>query len=306
MGLPDALGMSIPLQLQALLEPGVTDVLISGPRNCSIDRGNGLEHVAVDFGTDEELRRLAIELALGAGSRVDIAKPIADFSIANLRCQVILPFGVSDQTLINVRKHPNQQVTLDHLVEAEMLTEAQAVFLSRSVRDRKSILIVGSTGSGKTTLLSALIHLAQDRTICIEQTPELNPSFPAIGLVEREPNQEGVGRVDSIDLLTHSLRMRPDRLAIGEVRGREFGALLLALNNGHSAMATLHAESLDALPRRLKVLSHISGLQPALAVELLLSIDLVVQLSNLGHRRVQSLARLEIGTNHIAAVPYEV
>jgi len=298
--------MTLPNQLQALLATGVTDVLISGPKNCLIDRGNGLERFAIDLGSESELRRLAIELALGAGARVDIAKPISDFSSSNLRCQVVLPFGVSDQTLISIRRHPSQQVTMSHLVEAGMLSQAQSDFLENSVLARKTILIAGTTGAGKTTLLSALIHLAGERTICIEQTPELYPRFPAIGLQEREANQEGAGAIDSIDLLAHALRMRPDRLVIGEVRGREFGALLLAINNGHSAMATLHSQSLSALPRRLNILSHISGLEPRLAHELLRSIDLVVQLAAGPVRRVEAFASLESSPLGLVAVPIEV
>lgn len=304
--LSQALRMSIPNQLQALLASEVTDVLISGPNNCQVDRGFGLERFVLDLGSEADLRRLAIELALGAGARVDIAKPISDFSIENLRCQVILPFGVSNQTLISIRKHPVEQVTLSHLVEAEMLTQAQSEFLARCVEDRKTILIAGPTGAGKTTLLSALVHQAQERTICIEQTPELSPRFPAISLLEREPNQEGVGAIDSVELLSHALRMRPDRLVIGEVRGREFGALLLAINNGHSAMATLHSQSLTALPRRLKVLSHISGLDPELTAELLQSIHLVVQLSKDPIRRLEAFAALRVESDGMRAVPVEV
>jgi pilus assembly protein CpaF len=298
--------MTIPNQLQALLATAVTDVLISGPNNCLIDRGFGLERFELELGSESDLRRIAIELALGVGARVDIAKPIADFSIDNLRCQVVLPFGVSHQTLISIRKHPTQQVTIDHLVEAEMLTQAQSEFLAQAVLKRKTILIAGPTGAGKTTLLSALIHLAQDRTIYIEQTPELSATFPAIGLLERQPNQEGVGAIDSIELLTHALRMRPDRLAIGEVRGREFGALLLAINNGHSAMATLHSQNLASLPRRLSVLSHISGLNAELAAELTHSIELVVQLSRDPVRKVEAFAYLGFDSKGLTAVPIEV
>ncbi len=283
--------MTIPHPIQQLLIPGVTDVLVSGPNHCQIDRGNGLETIDVDFGGEDELRGLAIELALEAGARVDIVKPISDFSIGNLRCQVVLPFGVSNQTLISIRRHPGVQVELHHLVEAEMLSARQAAFLANAVSRRKTILVAGPTGSGKTTLLSALIHLAQERTICVEQTPELNPAFPAVGLLEREANQEGFGRIDSVELLAHALRMRPDRLVIGEVRGREFGALLLAINNGHSAMATLHSESLDSLPRRLAVLGHVSGLELALTYELCQSIDLVVQLAHGAARQVQFIAQ---------------
>jgi pilus assembly protein CpaF len=298
--------MTIPNQLQALLATAVTDVLISGPNNCLVDRGFGLERFELELGSESDLRRIAIELALGVGARVDIAKPIADFSIDNLRCQVVLPFGVSNQTLISIRKHPTQQVTIDHLVEAEMLTQTQSEFLAQAVLNRKTILIAGPTGAGKTTLLSALIHRARDRTIYIEQTPELSATFPAVGLLERQPNQEGVGAIDSIELLTHALRMRPDRLAIGEVRGREFGALLLAINNGHSAMATLHSQNLVSLPRRLNVLSHISGLDTELAAELLHSIDFVVQLSRDPVRKVEAFAYLRFDPKGLKAVPIEV
>lgn len=298
--------MQIPTWLEPLLIHGATDVLISGPTQCQVDRGFGLESLEINLGTDLDLRKLAIELALEAGARVDIAKPIADFSIANLRCQVVLPFGVSNQTLISIRQHPEVQVTLDHLVQAQMLTDGQALFLTRAIQSDKTILIAGPTGSGKTTLLSALIHAANCRVVCIEQTPELNPTYPAIGLLEREANQEGAGQIGTAELLSHALRMRPDRIVIGEVRGTEFGSLLLAINNGHSAIATLHSQSLEALPKRLSVLGLVSGFDPMVSSELMQAVDLVIQLQSGSSRKVSAIARLEVQGQQTRMVPLEI
>lgn len=298
--------MQIPSWLEPLLSNGATDVLISGPTQCQVDRGLGLESVEIDLGTDLDLRRLAIELALEAGARVDIAKPIADFSIAHLRCQVVLPFGVSDQTLISIRQHPKVQVTLEHLLQAQMLSGDQAQFLVRALASDKTLLIAGPTGSGKTTLLSALIHAANCRVICIEQTPELNPAHPAVGLMEREANNEGAGQISTEELLSHALRMRPDRIAVGEVRGKEFGSLLLAINNGHSALATLHSQYLEALPARLSVLGLISGFDPVVANRLIQRVDLVIQLESGPIRKISAIARLESVGTEIRAVPIEV
>lgn len=295
--------MTIPGVLKDLLVQGVTDVLISGPGHCQIDRGNGLESVAIDLGSDSDLRKMAIDLALEAGARADIAKPISDFAIANYRFQVVLPFGVSGQTLISIRRHPAVQVTLDHLVEAKMLNDQTKAVLSSALTDGKTILVTGPTGSGKTTLLSALIQRSANRVICIEQTPELTPQFPALSLTEREANQEGMGRIDSVDLLGHALRMRPDRLVVGEVRGKEFAALMLAINNGHSAMATLHAQSLESLPRRLSILGHLAGLEERTTAELCRAIDLVVHLEHGPIRRVSALAGIRVEHGRLEVIP---
>ena len=299
--------MSLPNAFQHLLTQGVTDLLIHGPKRAQIDRGSGLEEISVDFGSESELRALAIELALENGARVDIAKPISDFSVGHIRCQVVLGGSVASQTQISFRRHPAVQVTLDHLLEANMLEAHQAMRLREALANQETILICGPTGSGKTTLLSALIFESGQRVICIEQTPELSPQFPAIGLCEREANQEGFGEINSNDLLKHALRMRPDRIALGEVRGKEFGSLLLAINNGHSALATLHAESLEALPRRLSILGHISGLDQHLGQQLLLgAVDLVVQLSGSLPRKVVGIAKLAFQSNQLRAVPIDL
>jgi pilus assembly protein CpaF len=220
---------------------------------------------------------------------------------------VVLGGSVSDQTHISFRRHPSVQITLEHLLEAQMLSRAQADLLLEALESQKTILICGPTGSGKTTLMSALIYESRQRVICIEQTPEVTLQFPTVGLREREVNQEGIGAIDSSELLRHALRMRPDRIALGEVRGKEFGTLLLAINNGHSALATLHASSLEALPRRLGVLGQISGLDHSLVQELLVgAVDFVVQLSGSLPRQVIGLASLRIAAGSLEAVPIDL
>jgi pilus assembly protein CpaF len=220
---------------------------------------------------------------------------------------VVLGGSVSDETQISFRRHPNVQITLEHLLEAQMLEPRQADLLLQALEGQKTILICGPTGSGKTTLLSALIYESGQRVICIEQAPELTLQFPAVGLREREANQEGVGAIESSELLRHALRMRPDRIALGEVRGKEFGTLLLAINNGHSALATLHASSLEALPRRLSVLGLISGLDQSLIHGLLVgAVDVVVQLSSTLPRKVVGIASLRMEAGSLKVVPIDL
>ena len=299
--------MNLPAELLSLFTPGVTDLLISGADNAWIDSGAGLERVASPFTQEAQLQSFAIGLAIEAGSRADIAKPIADFSIDNFRIQVVLPFGVSPVTQLSIRRHPGVQVTLDHLVEADLITLEQSSKLRRALDQNQSILITGPTSAGKTTLLSALVHQGGQRTICIEQTPELYPAAPAISLIEREPNQEGRGEISLNDLIRHALRMRPDRLVLGEARGSEFGSLLLAMNNGHSAMATLHSRDLESLPARFAVLSQLAGFSQQLTNQLILgSVDLVVHLSKTPWGRRAEFAFLEQSGSAIRAVRLEV
>jgi pilus assembly protein CpaF len=299
--------MALPEELSRLFLSGVTDVLITGVTDARVDRGLGLEPVEFAIKDPDLLRKFAIELALEHGARVDIAKPIADFSVDNYRLQVVLPFGVSDHTLISVRRHPKTQVTLEHLAEVQLFSSEQLEFLCTQVSNKQSILITGPTGSGKTTLLSALIHQTGGRVVCIEETPELVAPSPAVLLTERPHNQEGVGGVSASELLRHSLRMRPDWIALGEVRGAEFGNFLLAINNGHSALATLHSRATSTVGRRLLVLGKLAGFTPELTQNLCLdAIDLVIQLTVHPQGRRAEFARLTSRDSHLMAVPLEI
>lgn len=273
-------------------QPNLADAVIDGFDHTYLDTGAGLVRVSNVFESNEELVQELIELGFQTGNRIDASKPIADFVIAGNRFHAVLPFGVSAKPLVSIRMHPKTKVRLDHLVEVEMLTEGQKAFLLRALAARKNLLVCGPTSAGKTTLLSALLQEIQERTICIEQIPELQLSPPAISLTERTANQEGLGAVGLQQLVIESLRMRPDRIVVGEVRGEEFGVLLQAMNNGHSgSMTTLHTKDLQSVGKRLLMLGKLSGLDPDLTIQLVLgSIDLVVQLGKVeGKRRLLQL-----------------
>lgn len=296
--------MEIPAQLEALFTKGVTELMLIGSDNCFIDRGGVLERVRSPFDSDAELSSLLIELALESGSRLDLAKPMADFSISNFRLSAQLRSAVSTLPMVTIRRHPKSQITLEHLLTSLMLTQSQANFLSEAVRTEKTVLISGATSSGKTTLLGALVHQSAQRCAVIEQTPEIKVSAPSFSFLERPNNQEGVGLISQSELLTAALRMRPDRLVLGEVRGAEFVALLQAVNNGHPALATLHARSLAEVPSRLLLLGQLANIDRELVAQLAMGIDYVVQLENRETRRISEIGKLKLDPFEV--VPIEL
>jgi pilus assembly protein CpaF len=276
---------------QNLLDtPGLTDIVINGSTHTYIDVGFGLERVANPFASDAELVDELIELGYLTGNRIDVAKPISDFSVNASRFHAVLPFGVSTMPLVSIRKHPNVEISLEHLVEAQMISEAQLGFLDQALSAKKNILVAGPTSAGKTTLLSALLARLSERAICLEQIPELYVTQPAISLTERVSNQEGQGSITMQQLVIEALRMRPDRIVVGEVRGSEFGVLLQAMNNGHAgAMTTLHARRLSDIPARLMLLGQLSNLSSTLTSKLVSSsFDLALQVQRIDGKRVLS------------------
>jgi pilus assembly protein CpaF len=272
--------------------PGINDLVINGTHSAQADFGNGLTEIENPFLSNQAFTLALTQMALAAGARLDIAKPIADFSLHGARFHAVLAQGVSSVPLLSVRKHQAAQIRLAHLVEAEMLTPSQALWLQEQVLAKRSILISGATSSGKTTLLRALLSGSTERVIAIEQTPELMLQPPAVCLTERIANQEGVGAITLDELVVHALRMRPDRIVVGEVRSKEFQVLLQAINNGHlGTMATLHASSLSQVAERCLILGMVSGMSAALTKRLVASsIDLVVQLDrNDGKRFISAV-----------------
>ena len=285
--------MQLPLKLTQLVEiPDVRDIVISGTY-CAIDRGRGLEEIASPFSVSElegELRQLAFD----AGVRFDIAKPAADIGFDRFRIHAVLPYGVSEYPILSLRVHPSDPLSLDDLVRSESLDPKWAHWLISALEQRRTIVFSGATGSGKTTLLRALLLQSQERIITIEQTPELRLPPPAVQLLAREENQEGAGSVSLSELVTHSLRMRPDRLVVGEVRSHEFSPLLQAISNGHpGSMTTLHATSLAKACDRFLILGQLASLSAELTSLLVAnSVDYVVQLS-------RSSKELEVGVPHL-------
>lgn len=270
--------------------PGLNDLVINGPGHTQADFGSGLELVDNPFSSAESLRLGMVELALQAGARLDIAKPISDFSLYGSRFHAVLPSGVSENALLSIRKHAPGVVSLEHLIQVGMLTDSQAQWLREQLRLGSTMLISGATSSGKTTLLRALLNELDERVIAIEQTPELFLEPPALSLTERIANQEGAGAIGLDELVVHALRMRPDRIVVGEVRSKEFRVLLQAINNGHrGTMATLHASSCENVAERCLVLGLIAGMPERLTSRLVASsIDFVIQLAKLQDQRFMS------------------
>ncbi|MGZ4627240.1 MAG: TadA family conjugal transfer-associated ATPase, partial [Kineosporiaceae bacterium] len=252
--------------LDALLaDPRVSDVLVNGPADVWVDRGEGLERAPVRFGDETAVRRLAQRLAASAGRRLDTAQPTVDARLAGgVRLHAVLPPISPRGTLLSLRVAPQRAFALDTLVAAGTLRPELAEAVHRLVTARVAFLVTGGTGTGKTTLLSTLLSLVPDRErlVLVEDSGELLPDHPHVVRLEaRPPNVEGTGRVDLRDLVRQALRMRPDRLVVGEVRGGEVVELLAALNTGHEGgCGTVHANSAEAVPARLEALALAAGL----------------------------------------------
>jgi pilus assembly protein CpaF len=249
---------------------GVTDVLVNGPEQVYVDRGDGLEATAVRFADDEAVRRLAQRLAAMAGRRLDDNAPFADLRLPDgSRCHAVLAPVSRPGTTISLRVPPARSFTLDELVAAGTLTPRGAELLRALVDARVAFLVSGGTGSGKTTLLAALLSLVDhgQRLVLVEDASELRPDHPHVVALEgRPPNVEGAGAIDLRTLVRQGLRMRPDRLVVGEVRGAEVVELLAALNTGHEGgCGTLHANSVVDVPARVEALALAAGLDRAAA-----------------------------------------
>ena len=235
-------------------DPEVTDILVNGHSDVWIERAGELQPTDTRFESPQDLLDL-IERMLGrAGRRADAAHPVEDARLADgSRMHVVMPPLSGAEPAVSIRLFPRTPRTLSDLVDARMLTGEQAETLDRWVRLRHSILIAGATGTGKTTLLGALLARipASERVITIEETPEIHASGHRVGLIARAPNTEGGGGVDLEALLRASLRMRPDRIVIGEVRGPEARIAVDAMSTGHEgSILTIHASSAtDALAR---------------------------------------------------------
>jgi pilus assembly protein CpaF len=235
----------------------VTDVLVNGPHEIWVERAGSLEPVASSFADACDLRAFIDRVFGAAGVRVDESRPIADARLPDgSRINVVLPPIAPDGPLVSIRRFPPMRFTLADLVDAAMLSPGDAEVLARAVSDRRTMAISGGTGSGKTTLLNALLGLveADERIVLIEETPELQPPCRHyVSLVARPANIEGRGAVELADLVRASLRMRPSRIIVGEIRGAEALAALSAMATGHEgSMVTVHARSApDALQRVL-------------------------------------------------------
>ncbi|MFJ3836508.1 TadA family conjugal transfer-associated ATPase [Streptomyces sp. NPDC054904] len=284
-----------------LADPDVTDVLVAAPDRVWVDRGGGLELTGVTFADAEAVRRLAQRLAAVAGRRLDDARPWVDARLPDgTRLHAVLPPVAVGSACLSLRVVRPKAFTLEELVAAGTLPPGGQRLLRAMVEARLSFLVSGGTGTGKTTLLSALLGLVGpgERIVLAEDSAELRPDHPHVVRLETRPaNQEGAGLVTLADLVRQALRMRPDRLVVGEVRGAEVADLLAALNTGHEGgCGTVHANAAAHVPARLEALGTAAGLdRTALHSQLAAALTLVVHLTRdrSGRRRVTEVHVLE-------------
>jgi len=290
-----------PLQPWLDLE-GVTDVLVNNYHEVWVERFGKLERIPVNLGSDGGLRAFAVRLAALAGQRLDDAAPICDGTLPDgTRLHAVLPPLTAQGAVISLRVHHAAQFDLPELVERGMVPPAWANLLRALVERRANIIISGGTGTGKTTLLAALLAEVEagQRVITVEEARELAPPVPHhVPLVARRANVEGAGEVTLADLVRAALRMRPDRLILGECRAGEVREVLQAMNTGHDGgMATLHANSAAAVPARLEALGALAGMtREAIAAQATGAIDVVLQLRR--HNGIRYIS--EIGIPHLS------
>jgi len=279
-----------------ILEPllraeGATDVMVTAPDAVWIDDGNGLRRSSIQFADEDAVRRLAQRLALGVGRRLDEAQPWVDGNLSGaaaggqftVRLHAVLAPVASGGTCISLRVLRPATQDLATLTRTGAIPEQASALLDGIIAARLAFLVSGGTGAGKTTLLAAVLGevATNERIVCVEDAAELEPRHPhVVKLVARCSNIEGVGEIIVRDLVRQALRMRPDRIVVGEVRGAEVVDLLAALNTGHDGGAgTVHANNPAEVPARLEALAALGGLdrialhsQLAAAVQVLLHV----------------------------------
>jgi pilus assembly protein CpaF len=283
---------------QLLHQPGVTDVLVNGADQVFVDRGAGLELTGVRFRCEGDVRRLAQRLAASVGRRLDDAMPFVDARLADgSRVHAVLGTLASPGTCISLRVPAHRSFSLQDCVASGSVTPGAAQLLSRMIEAKLAFLISGGTGSGKTTLLAALLALVppEERIVIVEDSRELAPHHPHVVRIEGRPaNTELAGAITLTDLVRQSLRMRPDRLVVGEVRGAEICDLLTAMNTGHEGgCGTVHANSTADIPARLEALASLGGLpRSALHAQLASALDAMLHIArdDSGMRRVAEIS----------------
>jgi pilus assembly protein CpaF len=272
--------------------------LVNGPGQVFVDRGAGLELTALQFHNDHEVRRLAQRLAASVGRRLDDAVPFVDARLPNgVRVHAVLGCLTSPGTCISLRVPAKRSFSLQDCVTSGSLSAGAAQLLTRIIEAKLAFLISGGTGSGKTTLLAALLALVppHERIVIVEDSRELAPDHPHVVRIEGRPaNTELAGAISLTALVRQSLRMRPDRLVVGEVRGAEICDLLTAMNTGHEGgSGTVHANSTADVPARLEALASLGGLpQAALHAQLASALDAVIHVARdtAGIRRVVEIS----------------
>jgi len=283
-------------------DPTIADILINGPQEIYVERHGRLEPAAVRFDSDQHLREVVQRIVGRVGRRVDEASPLVDARLPDgSRVNAVLGPVALDGTLVSIRRTAARPLALSDLAAAGALAPEMAEFLAAAVRARVNVVVSGGTGSGKTTLLNALSAFITDgeRVVTIEDAAELRLQRRHVARMEtRPPNVEGVGAVTTRDLVRNSLRMRPDRIIVGECRGPEALDMLQAMNTGHDgSMTTLHANDTHDALGRLEVMVGTAGLElPIWAIrrQVASAVQLIVQVARLsgGVRKVVKISEV--------------
>lgn len=290
-----------PLEI-LLRDDTVNDILVNGSQQVFVERAGILELTTVKFKDEKHLMRIIDKIVSAVGRRVDESSPYVDARLADgSRFNAMVPPCAVDGSLVSIRKFTKEKLSIDQLINFGAFTEAMATYLQAAVSTRLNIIVSGGTGSGKTTTLNALSGFIGDeeRIVTIEDTAELQLQQIHIGRMEsRPPNVEGNGEVSQRDLLRNALRMRPDRIIVGETRGDEVIDMLQAMNTGHDgSMTTIHANSARDAVSRLENMIAMTGVElPLVASRAQISsaVDLMVQISRLpdGSRRMVSITEI--------------
>jgi pilus assembly protein CpaF len=285
-----------------LRDPGVSDILVNTYKDVFVERGGQLERVAAKFQDDKHLMRVIDRIVSGVGRRVDDSSPMVDARLIDgSRVNAIIPPLAVDGPLLSIRRFPAERLKADDLVNLRAMTRPMLDFLSHCVRARLNALISGGTGAGKTTLLNVLSSFIseRERIVTIEDAAELQLHQEHVARLEtRPPNVEGKGAIRQRQLVINALRMRPDRIVVGEVRGEEALDMLQAMNTGHDgSLTTVHANTpRDALSRIETMIAMGATNLPERAMRQQISsaIQIVVQQTRLsdGTRKVTSVSEI--------------
>jgi pilus assembly protein CpaF len=283
-------------------DPTINDILINGHENCFVERRGKLEQIHVPFKDEEHLLRIIGKIVAAVGRRVDESQPMVDARMldGSRFNAAIRPVGV-DGPLVSIRKFSKQKLGLHKLIEFGAITQNMAEVLAAAVHARKTTIISGGTGTGKTTMLNALSAFIpeDERLITIEDAAELQLQQPHVARMETRPaNVEGHGEIRQRDLVKNALRMRPDRVILGECRGEEAFDMLQAMNTGHEgSMATIHANTPRDAISRLEQMLGMTGMPmtvQSIRSQISSAIEIIVQLTRLadGKRKVTSVAEV--------------
>jgi pilus assembly protein CpaF len=285
-----------------LADPLVSDILVNSPKKVYIERHGKLELTSVEFKDDEHLMRVIERIVSTVGRRIDESSPMVDARLSDgSRVNAIIPPLSLDGPVLSIRRFGAEPLRMASLIEKQALTKEMAEMFEMCVRARLNVLISGGTGAGKTTLLNALSSYIPDdqRIVTIEDSAELQLQQPHVVRLEtRPPNIEGRGEVTQRDLVKNALRMRPDRIVIGEVRGGEAIDMLQAMNTGHDgSLTTIHANTPRDALARLETMIQMTGMRlsdRAMRQQVASALDLVIQAARLsdGTRRITSISEI--------------